>query len=182
MNCPVCKNILDSKFYTDTLPVGECENCGGAWIRANEYAQWLKTQAPGAYETKAASEPPVATDSKQALLCPDCGRFLRRYKVAADLDFHLDRCNHCNGIWLDRNEWQRLATADLHDELHRVFTEPWQRRIANEAVAQRLDHFYAQKFGAEDYAKIKEIRTWLLSNTNGRSLLAFLMDVDPYST
>ncbi|MEJ2200378.1 MAG: hypothetical protein P8X63_05115 [Desulfuromonadaceae bacterium] len=39
---------------------------------------------------------------------------------------------------------------------------------------------YRNKFGLEDYGKIKEIRAWLGEHPQGGRLLAYLMDKDPY--
>lgn len=79
------------------------------------------------------------------------------------------------------NEWHRLEAADLHDEINQIFTRPWQEQIQSKAIADRLDATYMQKFGPDDYAKIKEIREWLQDNPNRNTLLAFLLDKDPYS-
>ena len=39
---------------------------------------------------------------------------------------------------------------------------------------------YLDRFGPEDYRKVREIRTWLHSHPRGNSLLAYLSDRDPY--
>jgi Zn-finger nucleic acid-binding protein len=183
--CPICKTApLHPTYYEDNLPVSECSSCGGAWLRANEYSLWLKTQAPT--RPNAAGEsitrPMPITESHQAGICPDCGHFLRKYEVAANFSFHLDRCNNCNGVWLDQNEWQALKAAGLHDEINQVFTKPWQQHIQAELTAQKLDANYLEKFGEEDYEKIKGIRAWLAEHPQRNPLLAFLLDKDPYST
>ena len=181
--CPMCGGGLRPTFYDEKLPVNECEACGGAWARANEYAIWLKRQAPSGMEQKVTGEVDSTLqirDSQQAAFCPDCGHFLRRYRVASALDFHLDRCNTCNGVWLDRNEWEALRSVDLHDELRQIFTHPWQERIHDEEVAQKLDRMYLERFGAEDYERIKKLRAWLSDHPNRSTLLAYLMDEDPY--
>jgi Zn-finger nucleic acid-binding protein len=183
--CPICKNrTLRSTTYDETLPVHECPSCGGAWLRANEYGLWLRNQTPGAYdfsEIKGFGSSQQIIDSKQAAFCPDCGHFMMRYQIGSTVDFHLDRCNHCNGAWFDRNEWQALKAADLHDEIHRIFTRPWQQQIRAEEMAGKLDALYREKFGETDYEKIKQIRAWLDANPNRNTLLAYLTDRDPYT-
>ena len=93
----------------------------------------------------------------------------------------MDRCNNCNGVWLDKNEWESLKAADLHDEINKVFTKPWQQHIDDETSASKLDSMYLKKFGESDYQKIKEIRKWLQDNPNRNVLIAFLLDKDPFS-
>ena len=185
-NCPVCKNtILEPANLENSLPVLNCKTCGGSWLRANEYALWLKTQKPGSFEedkAKEASERFAVVDSNKASICPDCGHFLRKYRIGAKIDFHLDRCNNCNGVWLDKNEWESLKAADLHDEINQFFTKPWQQNIQNKTTAGKLDAVYLERFGAGDYQRIKETREWIQENPNRNNLIAFLLDKDPYST
>lgn len=183
--CPACKKSdLQAVHQDDQPPMSVCSSCGGAWLRANEYALWLKTQMPGKYDlvkTEDASKRLPPTDSNQAIICPDCGHFLRRYNVVSNINFHLDRCHNCNGVWLDRNEWEVLKAGDLQDEINEIFTQPWQKHIQDEIVAQKFDAMYLERFGENDYEKIKEIRTWLQERPNRNMLMAFLTDRDPYS-
>jgi Zn-finger nucleic acid-binding protein len=183
--CPVCEDVfLQASTFEHDLPVVECQSCGGAWLRANEYALWLKSQHPGFFDESKSAEAgerfPVV-ESNKAAICPDCGHFLRRYKVGAKVGFHLDRCNNCNGVWFDHNEWEALKLADLHDEINRVFTQPWQKRVQDEIAAAKLDAIYLKKFGEDDYSQIKEVRKWISGNANRNAMLAFLLDKDPYS-
>lgn len=183
--CPACKNeVLELSNLENALPVMNCNSCGGSWLRANEYAFWLKSQTPGSFEEEKAREAskrfPLG-EANRAVVCPDCGRFLRKYKISAKVDFHLDRCHHCNGVWLDKNEWESLKAADLHDEINQFFTEPWQQNIQSQLTASKFDAMYLERFGDGDYQKIKEIRAWLLDHPNRTTLIAFLLDKDPFS-
>jgi Zn-finger nucleic acid-binding protein len=184
--CPICKNyILQPSTFENSLPVMSCNSCGGSWLRANEYALWLKSQNPGSFDEekiKEAGERFPVVESNNAAVCPDCGRFLRKYRIGADINFHLDRCNNCNGVWLDKNEWESLKMADLHDEINQFFTKPWQQNVQDKKIAGKLDAIYQTKFGEDDYKKIKDIREWLQDHPNRNHLLAFLLDRDPFLT
>ena len=185
-NCPACKNVvLEPSIIESSLPIMICNSCGGYWLRINEYALWLKSQTPGYFDeqkTREASKLFPVVESGNAVICPDCGRFLRKYRVGSTIGFHLDRCSNCNGVWLDRNEWQSLKMADLHDEINQIFTQPWQQHIQHETTAGKLDAMYLERFGESDYKKIREIREWIQKHPNRNALLAFLMDNDPFST
>lgn len=185
-HCPVCKTAdLEVARLENSLPVLVCHACGGSWIRANEYALWLKSQQPGVFDeskVREASQRFPVTEAHTAAACPDCGHFLRKYKIGARIDFHLDRCNNCNGVWLDKNEWESLKAADLHDEINQVFTKPWQQHISDETAASNLEALYLSRFGAADYEKIKTIRQWLQDNPNRNTLIAFLLDKDPFAS
>ena len=184
-NCPACKHVsLVMTNIEDGLPVLTCSVCHGSWLRANEYARWLKSQSPGTFaedQTKDASERFAIVESNKAITCPDCGRFLRKYRIGATVDFHIDRCNHCNGVWLEANEWQALKAGDLHDEVNQFFTKPWQDSIQSKATAATLDAIYLQRFGATDYQKIRQMRDWLKEHPNRNMLIAFMLDQDPYA-
>src|SRR4051812_19270040 len=136
MRCPVCKTVsLADATLEEGLASHACGKCGGQgiggashggmgqmgggetpaprgggqWIGGQRYGEWVqmrggKTDAAGGDEQVSA---PVR-DSTAAKLCPECGRFLIRHKVGHGVDFCIDRCTACGGIWLDANEWQTL--------------------------------------------------------------------------
>lgn len=184
--CPVCKNVvLETSSLDNNLPVVTCSSCGGSWLRANEYALWLKSQKPGTFDelkTKEASKRFPIVEANKAATCPDCGHILRSYKIGAKINFHLDRCSHCNGVWLDKNEWESLKAADMHDEINQFFTKPWQQGIQDKETSDKFDTMYLERFGEADYQKIKDIREWLKEHPHRNNLIAFLLDKDPFST
>ena len=184
--CPVCKNVvLELSIFENTLPIMVCNSCGGSWLRANEYALWLKSQKPGSFDETKTQETSTRfpiVESNKASICPDCGHLLRKYKIGAKVDFHLDRCNNCNGVWLDKNEWETLRVADMHDEINQFFTKPWQQVIQNKETSAKLEAMYLERFGDTDFQKIKEIREWLKEHPHRNNLIAFLLDKDPFST
>jgi hypothetical protein len=61
-----------------------------------------------------------------------------------------------------------------------IFSDIWQERLQAEEQRRRLEKMYLERFGEEDYAKIKEIRAWLRGHPLGGALVAYLSDKDPY--
>ena len=118
-------------------------------------------------------------DTLELKLCPECGHILARYRVLPNVRFYIDHCGHCNGAWLDKNKWEVLVAHNLHDKVNELFTQPWQTKVRQEAHAM-LDKLYMDKFGAEDYARIKEIGNWLRPHPYRAMLVAFLQANDPY--
>jgi Zn-finger nucleic acid-binding protein len=185
--CPVCKVEFKHILLERNLPASTCKKCEGVWISSSEYFSWLTPQEQGISTeqlTLAQGEIvvplPVADTIRKALLCPDCGHILRRFKIWPDFDFQLDHCGGCNGIWFDRNEWQVLKLNNLHHAVHLFFTKAWQEKLRDEEMRRRLAKMYQKKFSQEDYEKIQEIRAWLAEHPHGRELLAYLTDIDPY--
>ena len=125
-------------------------------------------------ETLSLAEPGVPVD------CPECRFRMVKYLVGRGLDFTVDHCAGCKGIWLDRNEWEALKKRNLHDDLHGIFTQFWQAGAQREQRKKRLRQIYLDRFGEKDYEEISRIRHWLETKTNREQLIAYLTDKDPY--
>ncbi len=181
MKCPICKEVfVYHSLLESQLPAYQCPKCEGIWISSNEYLRWLRTQ-PAALPEKTGDNANVPTcETAQVKLCPSCGHFLIRYRVLPHVEFYLDRCGHCNGVWFDKNEWDVLVERNLHDKLNQFFTQPWQTRIHDEEARAMLDKLYREKFGPEDYAKVKEMWDWLMKNPRRAMLIAYLQSNNPY--
>ena len=184
--CPVCKtDHLEQIFLEEDLPANKCNGCGGVWLRANEYLIWLRgRQKPLTGQPQWAGEKhehALVADAALAKLCPDCGRFLRRYNVWPGSDLHLERCSTCNGVWFDCQEWQALKQKNLHDKITLIFTKHWQKRLREEESRRRFEKMYQDRFGEKDYDAIKRVRRWLDNNPQRSGLLAYLLDEHPYS-
>lgn len=179
--CPVCQTATLNEITLETdLPAWQCHTCHGLWISANDYLVWLKTLADEPQHEPVVNEAALPGDSHKAVICPDCGHILRRYKIWPNVSFHLDRCATCNGVWFDQHEWDALKIRGWHKQVNAFFTRAWQENIREEEVRARLDKMYEERFGAEDYGRIREIRQWLTEHPKGIYLLAYLTDKDPY--
>jgi Zn-finger nucleic acid-binding protein len=181
-NCPVCKTTeLVRAELEPELSSFNCPQCEGHWIRGKEYWDWIEKQsknlAERVHETESLSlaEPGIPVD------CPECRFRMVRYLVGRGLDFTVDHCHGCKGIWLDRNEWAALRKRNLHDDLHAMFTSFWQAGAIREQRKKRMQQIYLDRFGAEDYAEVRRIRHWLDAKTNREELIAYLTDKEPYN-
>jgi hypothetical protein len=52
---------------------------------------------------------------------------MTKYKVGHGFRFTIDR-SLTGGAWLDAGEWEALRGRNFRDEIHFIFTDPWQRR------------------------------------------------------
>jgi Zn-finger nucleic acid-binding protein len=176
MRCPICKTVALAEARLDPeLPSHACGKCGGAWIGGQQYTQWLTRQTSTDSATSARGISTPGHDSLAAKLCPECGRFLVRYHVGHGIEFCIDRCTTCGGIWLDADEWQALRAQKLHDVLHLVFSAAWQAEIHRRNETQRHDQMLKQKLGAADVAEIHRVKQWLDSHPHRTELYAYLM-------
>lgn len=145
------------------------------------YWQWLETKQ--SVYTADDADTGFVVDLRHAghaMLCPACGYILLKFKVGHGVDFCLDHCNACNGIWLNQHKWEALSARSLHVELHRICTSDWQKQ--RHALEQQawFDQTYDEKFGQYDHDEVKKIRQWLDRHPKKSDLLAYLNDPDPY--
>ena len=181
MKCPVCKiHSLGSITLVKNLPANQCANCNGLFIPSNAYMTWRRTLGSGLPEKEGAIEIDPSWDVKELKLCSNCGHMMARYKIFPDTDFYLDRCRNCNGIWMEYREWEALVDRNLHDNLNDFFTKPWQSQLRAVETRNHMDQIYLEKFGHDDYERIKEIHDWLWNHDNLGMLLAFLQSDGPY--
>ena len=97
------------------LEVYECPRSGGLWIPLQSYLAWKEQHPAGTAGPTETTGVPVPNDSRQrALICPESGRLLLRYRVGHGLQFHIDRSPATGGVWLDKGEWEALKSKGLH--------------------------------------------------------------------
>lgn len=181
MKCPVCVEVdLGEVQLESGLPANRCGRCGGTWISSGQYWGWLEAHGEILAEHAAGEVKLPVSDSQRALICPDCGHILGRFRVWPDIEFHLDRCASCNGVWFDKNEWDVLVARNLHDKVNTFFTKTWQSKLREEESRKRLERIYLDRFGAEDYGRLKELKSWLDGHGERPALLAYLQADDPY--
>lgn len=116
------------------------------------------------------------SDSRAGKRCPEDGGFLIRHRVGHGLDFHMDRCGRCGGVWLDADEWDALKSRGLHDSLHLVFTSAWQAEVKRQQQAETRQRQLERVLGAEDTKKVRAWRTWILSHPRRHTIQAYLSD------
>ncbi|MEQ9265958.1 MAG: zf-TFIIB domain-containing protein [Balneolaceae bacterium] len=180
--CPVCEVKLNRVRLADEQPAFKCSNCEGTWISYHEYVQWIgpgQKNSIDVIDTDYEVPLPVF-ENRKALLCPDCERILRRFKIWPNVEFHLDRCGYCNGIWFDKNEWEVLKLKGLEKYIHIFFTEAWQKKLKSEEMTVHFREMYKEKFGLVNYKKIKEVKSWLQDEELESELLAYLTNKNPY--
>ena len=182
MKCPVCFSPTLKPIQLDShLKALYCHNCEGKWLSAADYWDWLDKHGDTLPEKEPESLPIETADVQRAKLCPRCRRIMLRYQVGHGLTFALDQCDNCNGFWFDANEWEALRECNLHDEVHLIFSAPWQAQLRKTESRQFLESLYAQSF-KDDYEKTKHIKAWIDQHPEKDMIQGYLTSADPYST
>ena len=179
MRCPRCKQgNLQASFIDQQFRAHTCDNCGGNWILIEDYVTW-KERHPHFQFTLAEVED--IDDSQHALMCPMSGVIMRRLRITKDTSHRLDYSSPVGGVWLDKGEWELIKAAGLAGSLNGILTEQWQNKIREQNAEATFAQLYQNKFGAEDYQKIKDLREWLHTHPRKTDLRAYLLADDPYS-
>jgi Zn-finger nucleic acid-binding protein len=176
---------MQSPVHTDTpmelkeiepgLTVYTCPQSGGVWIPLQNYLDWKQhlPQPPGPAPVGYALVP--ADDStRRALVCPESGRLLIRYKVGHGLNFQIDVSPVTGGVWLDRGEWEALKSQGLHVELNHIFTASYQREVRSTEYEEKLTQAFADRIGPADFQKVDAFKTWLATHPKARDICVYL--------
>ena len=117
MQCPKCQNVLIritsslGKTYTTGKNKGEkirrevdqCFECNGVWFDAKELERYLNENLT------VINSPEVCPTLKQVHdekigHCPTCDIELSKEQAPKDKNVTIDKCQQCQGIWLDMTE------------------------------------------------------------------------------
>ena len=179
LKCPNCKtNSLGQTELLDNLVTHPCTSCQGKWIVKEDYWKWLEPRGTILIEVPPAANPldlPVEQTEKLKI-CPDCGRFMGKYKVGHGLHFVILCCGTCAGFWLDANSWENLESRHIHERLHFIVSDAWQKKSARLDREKGHEQIVLEKVGAEDLEKIRSIKVWIDSHPRKAELLSVLLE------
>lgn len=178
MKCPVCKiDTLNSVKLDENLQAYRCGRCQGHWIKSFQYWKWLNTQADQTNNMPETEVIPLPVkDSKEAKICIECGHFLIRNKVGHGLNFYLDKCANCGGIWLDKNEWETLKSHNLHDDILLVFSASWQADNRQQELEKVNKETIMSRIGEETYNSILNFCSWLNQHDHKDDIQEYLFN------
>lgn len=176
-NCPICKeNKFSLRELDSNLQANECGKCNGVFIGAMQYDQWLSRHGVNLPEKAPDKDVTLVTEeSHSAKLCPECKYILIKYKVGHETGFAVNRCGHCGGMWLDKNEWESLKSRNLHDDINLMFSDTWQSKVRAEEHEKALDEIIRGQLGAADYEEIRRIKSWIQKHPKSNELYAYLL-------
>lgn len=109
-------------------------------------------------------------------LCPECGRFLRRYHLGMGIEFEIDRCGGCAGMWCDAGKWPRLRAAGVHGRLHLLVSDAWQAKLKEEQLRKRQEDRVRAILGDADFQRAVEFKAWVDGHPHRATLRALLAE------
>jgi len=140
MDCPICLSAMKPIPY-EGCPIHTCDSCGGEFVAGESLAAIVRTRHekfPAALLAQVQTQQPefgVFCEAR-GLGCPACENPMRSMNYTGDTGVCIDRCELCNGIWLDREELEKVQ----------VLLEQWQDRapILLRPVAGKLEEARAK--------------------------------------
>ncbi len=129
MKCPSCKTKTRRVDLEPGLVARQCKDCEGHWIPSFQYWRWVSDQGQTKPPGNADLTLPAA-DPSQTLICPECSHVLLKNSAGKGLAFQVDRCMHCGGLWLDKNEFGLLKGKKIAEEIYAMYTTVWRRQEA----------------------------------------------------
>ena len=111
MKCPKCKIEDLEKIKINGVKIDRCENCGGLWFDKDE----LKITRDHRDKNLSWLDFDLWKDenklmiSGQSINCPKDDKPLFKIKYGST-DIMVDICLNCHGIWLDKNELDKIIS------------------------------------------------------------------------
>lgn len=176
LRSPVSGKFMESVVLESGLSAYRCGKSGGHYITSQAYLQWLQQQParlPHLPEPVVPVE--LSKDSAQALICPESGTLMIRVKVGHGFSFSIDR-SITGGVWLDGGEWEALRQRNFHDEIHLVFTAPWQKQVRTERAQATYEATLRSALGDDLFDQLTTLRAELLDHPHQSLALAYLAE------
>lgn len=168
------KTILVKTELEPHLIAFHCPESGGYYLPAESYWRWLGKNPTRLPQLPHSGENlPEEEEITSSRLCPESGMLMTRYKVGHGFSFSIDR-SPSGGIWLDKGEWEALREHNFHDELHLIFTLPWQNKVRRAESQEKLDQLLRDRIGAEAVEKAQDFRDWMEAQPDQSAIMAFL--------
>ncbi|CAN5607494.1 hypothetical protein BH09VER1_BH09VER1_21260 [soil metagenome] len=180
MKSPLYSSVtMEQREIEPGLVVYRCPKSEGIWISLQSYLAWLKSGPPaGSTGNESAITAQVDDAKRQPLFCPESGSMLARYRVGHALGFQIDRSPVTGGVWLDKGEWEALKAKGLHDDLHLIFTAPYQKAIRAASLQEQMIASFKERVGEADFEKVDAFKGWMASHEQGRAIRAFLLEAE----
>lgn len=177
LNSPITGKPMSRITLEQGLEAYQCTETGGHYITAACYMQWLEKQPahlPHLPESAGETEPAADHDTDAVLLCPESGTLMSRHRVGHGFAFAVNR-SITGGIWLDSGEWDALRERNFHDEIHLIFTAPWQKRVRDAHAQSVYEERLKSALGGDLLARLQAIRNQLADHPERNLALAYLM-------
>ena len=108
VQCPSCKDCLREVSFGG-VKTDQCDSCKGYWFQKDEFrlAKDKEEKRINWMDIDLWESENDFTVSKKNRECPDCETALFEVNYG-DSDIKVDFCGECEGVWLDKGEFQKI--------------------------------------------------------------------------
>ena len=114
LRCPRDKTLM-TEVHRGEAYLDECPQCGGTFFDQGEMFAALGLHADPSYWDRPECQGGMAD---APIHCPRCDGHMVLQTVQQGDKVELDRCGHCQGIWLDRGEAERIMAIGAKMQIH----------------------------------------------------------------
>lgn len=123
--CPQC-NVPLCRIEKQRVPVHTCPDCGGELIEQLRLKAVERRAEPDWTEPQKDDFCRLADASNNLaeVLCPRCGRYMRKFLFRNYAHLQVDQCPECRTYWLDAGEMEKMQI--LYQEMRQRYEdEDW---------------------------------------------------------
>ncbi|MBI2443556.1 MAG: zf-TFIIB domain-containing protein [Candidatus Levybacteria bacterium] len=178
--CPRCKVELSKKRYKGVL-VDECENCHGIFFdhgelekvrdAADENLRWLDFVLFNVSDLQK-----VQADQGD---CPKCGFAMDSLQYAGS-SVILSKCSNCQGVWLDKGEFQKIIAY-----LEGLVAAMPASELGDAAKRQLVDVFVGPKRESEEIKDLLAVtrlleERWIVEHPTIEKIMETYYELTPF--
>jgi Zn-finger nucleic acid-binding protein len=115
IHCPHCKILLNLVTYADFFQGFQCPDCQGLLFNRTTFREAIEFRRS---RTKLPPEPYSTfdpTELERITFCPVCQQQMETFQYNGPGNIVIDTCHHCDMIWLDYGEIQKVVNAPGRD-------------------------------------------------------------------
>ena len=176
LKSPVSGKSMEPVLLESGLEAYRCSESGGHYLPLQAYLRWIQQQPARLPHLPEPGEPTeLAVDTSKTLFCPESGTLMSRFKVGHGFAFSIDRST-TGGVWLDGGEWEALRQRNFHDEIHLVFTAPWQKKVRTAHAQAIYEQTLTASLGPDLLDRLTILRKELMEHPRRDLALAYLAE------
>ncbi len=103
MLCPRCQCDLKKEAFSN-IHLATCSQCRGTWYYGETLAKLLSLQKNRELMNFSKD---IFLQQESDLNCPECKCHMEAKTFKNDKGLTIDQCKHCQGVWLDKNEFPK---------------------------------------------------------------------------
>lgn len=174
--CPKCQDrnlvqVAVHLFADQRQAPWRCPGCHGIWLLESSIEHLRES---GVVEQLDSGDTTRRDQDHKTGICPEGHGIMTRARVAWEDPYYLERCIRCGGIWFDAGEWNRLASDNLLEQLDRLWTPGWRRRLSHDQSEAQRRADLRTAFGSDLLEQLDAVAEALAGRHDAAIALAYL--------